>query len=67
MSDPVRSGAGFHVLRVVEREAARVPPFDEIVDAVRAQRRRRADEEALRTALDSLRRRADVRVAERLP
>ena len=67
VSDPVRSGAGFHVLRVVEREAARVPPFDEIVDAVRAQRRRRGDEEALRTALDSLRRRADVRVAERLP
>jgi hypothetical protein len=64
VGDPVRSGAGFHVLRVVEREAPRVPTLDEVADAVSAELRREHDEQALRAALDGLRRDARVRVAD---
>src|SRR5262249_10911197 len=63
VSDPVRSATGFHVLQVVEREAAWVPPRDEIADDVLAEYRRRAGDRALRAYLDGLRSRADVEVA----
>jgi len=66
-SDPVRSSMGFHVLQVVERTAPVVPPFEAIVDRVRAEHRRRADEAALRAALGELRRGARVRTVEALP
>jgi parvulin-like peptidyl-prolyl isomerase len=66
-TDPVRSSMGFHVLQVVERTAPFVPPFDDVVDRVRGERRRRADEATLRAALDELRRAARVRVAEPPP
>lgn len=66
-SDRVRSSMGFHVLRVVERTPSGVPPFDGIRDAVRAEYRRRADDRALRAALDDLRRAARVRTADTLP
>jgi parvulin-like peptidyl-prolyl isomerase len=58
---------GFHVLQVVERTQPAVAPFDAIVDRVRAERRRRADDEALRAALDELRRAARVRTTDALP
>jgi parvulin-like peptidyl-prolyl isomerase len=66
-SDPVRSSAGFHVLEVLDREPARVPPFDEIEPQVRAEAQRRRDEDALRTRLDELRAASNVRIAPRLP
>jgi parvulin-like peptidyl-prolyl isomerase len=66
-TDPVRSSMGFHVLLVIDRTAPAVPPFDEIVDRVRAERRRRADEATLRTALDELRRASRVHTIEPLP
>jgi parvulin-like peptidyl-prolyl isomerase len=66
-TDPVRSSMGFHVLQVTERTASAVPPFEEVVDRVRVERRRRADEATLRAALDQLRRAARVRTVEPLP
>jgi parvulin-like peptidyl-prolyl isomerase len=66
-TDPVRSSMGFHVLQVTERTPPTVPPFDDVVDRVRIERRRRADEATLRTALAALRRAARVRTIESLP
>jgi parvulin-like peptidyl-prolyl cis-trans isomerase-like protein len=66
-SDVVRSSMGFHVLQVRERTDPEVPPYDAIVDRVRAEWRRRADDVALRSALDDLRRGAKVRITEALP
>jgi parvulin-like peptidyl-prolyl isomerase len=66
-TDPLRSSMGFHVLQVVERTPPWVPPFDDIVDSVRAERRRRADDTTLRAALDELRRAAQIRTTDALP
>jgi parvulin-like peptidyl-prolyl isomerase len=63
VSDPVRSGMGFHVLQLVEREPDRLPPLDEIEQEVRADFRRRRGDRALRSYLDELRQQADVRFA----
>jgi hypothetical protein len=52
---------------MVQLEPDRVPPFDEVADTVRVEMRRRADEAALRQALDRLRAAADVRVGETRP
>jgi len=49
---PVRSGYGFHVIRADEVDASRLPPFEEIRDAVR-QRVIAADIERLRQQLRS--------------
>jgi parvulin-like peptidyl-prolyl isomerase len=67
VSHPVRSGAGYHVIALREREPATVPPLAEIEPEVRAEYRRRAGERALRRYLDELRRRADVTIAAGLP
>jgi parvulin-like peptidyl-prolyl isomerase len=67
VSDPVRSGAGFHLLQVIERRDAEAPPLAEIRPQVTAEFRRRAGERALRTYLDGLRKRADVAVAPVVP
>ena len=66
-SDVVRSSMGFHVLQMRERTEPEVPPYETIVDRVRAEWRRRADDATLRAALDDLRRGAKVRVTEALP
>jgi parvulin-like peptidyl-prolyl isomerase len=63
VSEPVRSGMGFHVLELMEREPDRLPPLDEIVEEVRADYRRRRGDRALRSYLDDLRSQADVRLA----
>jgi len=60
----VRSGTGYHVLQVVERQADALPALDEIRPQVIAELRRRAGEQALRTYLDELRASAVVVVAE---
>jgi parvulin-like peptidyl-prolyl isomerase len=67
VSDPVRSNAGYHVLRLVEREPGAVPPLAEIRDEVRSELRRRSGDQALRDYLSSLRERAEVRVTDALP
>ena len=56
VSDPVRSGTGYHVLQVVERQADTAPTLADIRPQVVAElRRRQASEQALRTYLDELR------------
>src|SRR5262245_56154397 len=67
VSEPVRSGTGYHVLQVVERQPDAVPALDEIRPQVVAEFRRRAGERALREYLDELRASATVVVAEPLP
>ena len=66
ISEPVRSGTGYHVFVLREREHERVPPFAEIREQVRAEWVRRAGDRALRDYLDRLRREADVVLAETL-
>ena len=67
VSEPVRSGTGYHVLQLVERQPDTVPPLAEIRPQVVAEWRRRAGEQALRAYLDELRASATVVVAEPLP
>lgn len=67
VSDPVRSGAGLHVLVVVSAEPAETPPFEQVEAQVRAEWRRRQGEEALRRYLDELRERATLRYAPDAP
>jgi parvulin-like peptidyl-prolyl isomerase len=67
VSAPVRSGTGYHVFWLVEREEPRVPPFEEIAEHVRAEWVRRAGDRALRGYLDELREDAEVVTAEELP
>jgi parvulin-like peptidyl-prolyl isomerase len=66
-TEPVRSSQGFHVLQVAERSAPAVPAFEEIVERVRLEQRRRADEARLRAALTALRGTARVRTIDALP
>lgn len=66
-SAPVRSGMGMHVFQLVEREEARVPPFEEVARHVEAEWVRRAGDRALRGYLDDLRTEAQVKTLENLP
>jgi parvulin-like peptidyl-prolyl isomerase len=66
-TEPVRSGTGYHVLSVLERERSATPPLAEIREQVKAEWVRRSGDRALRRYLDELREDADVRVAETLP
>ncbi len=63
-SEPVRSVTGYHIVQLVEGEAATVPPFEHIRQVITGEFRRRAGEQALRTYLDDLRARATI---ERAP
>ncbi|MCK6554531.1 peptidylprolyl isomerase [Candidatus Binatia bacterium] len=67
ITEPTRSGTGFHVLEVIEVEQDSAPPFAEIKSQVANEMRRREAESALRRYLDDLRERADVAVVETLP
>lgn len=55
VSEPVRSGSGYHVLLRVSSEPATRPPFEEIRPLVRAEWTRRAGDRALRDYLAELR------------
>jgi parvulin-like peptidyl-prolyl isomerase len=66
-SAPVRSGMGMHVFQLIEREEARVPPFEEVAPHVEAEWVRRAGDRALRGYLDDLRAEAQVKTVETLP
>lgn len=63
-SDPIRSAAGYHVVEVLEREPATTPALAEIIDQVRAELRRRNQDEALRDYLDELRSAKSVRLRD---
>jgi hypothetical protein len=66
ISEPIRSGGGFHVLQVVEREDDSTPPLEEVRAQVAEEFRRRTDERTLRAYLDDLRARARIFVADEL-
>jgi hypothetical protein len=67
VSEPIRSGAGYTVLDVLERDSTTVPPLADVEPQVRAELRRKAAEDALRAYLDQLRAKSDVRVSGALP
>jgi len=62
VSEPVKGGRTWYVLRMIDREPAYTPPLDEVEEEVRAEMLRRAGDDALRSYLDRLRQRADVRI-----
>jgi parvulin-like peptidyl-prolyl isomerase len=64
VSDPVKSGSGWHVILLVDREVAVTPPLSEVRTEVAAELVRRKGDEALRSYLDDLRERADVRAID---
>lgn len=67
VSDPVRSGTGYHVLQVVERQADTAPALADVRPQVVAELNREVGEQALRAYLDELRADADVTIREPLP
>lgn len=60
VAEPFRASAGYVVLRMLERQPDRVPPFEEVADQVRAEWTRSQGEQALRGFLDDLRASAEV-------
>lgn len=62
VSDPVRSGTGYHILQIIDRQADTTPRLAEIEPQVVAEFQRRAGDRALRAYLDDLRARANVAV-----
>lgn len=67
VAGPLRSGWGYHVVRVAEREEASVPALDDIRDEVRGELLRQAGDRQLRAYLDELRAAGAVVVREVLP
>ncbi|MCP3986737.1 MAG: hypothetical protein GY723_20320 [bacterium] len=67
ISQPVRSGTGYHLFLLLDREPERVPGFEEISELVSKEWVRRAGDRALRSYLDDLRARAEVVLAETEP
>jgi parvulin-like peptidyl-prolyl isomerase len=66
VSDPIRSGTGYHVVQITERLPDETPSLAEIRPQVVAEFQRRADDQALRAYLDDLRARAHVVVDPKL-
>ncbi|MEO2168227.1 MAG: peptidyl-prolyl cis-trans isomerase [bacterium] len=64
VSDPVRGGSAWYVLRLVEATPGQVPPLAQVEKEVRSEMQRRAGDTALRSYLDNLRERGDVRVGD---
>lgn len=64
LSEPLRSGTGFHIVQVLDRRPDAAPPLEQIEDQVLAEYRRQAGEKALRAYLDDLRRRAEIEIID---
>lgn len=67
VSDPIASGAGVYVIRVVGRDKLRHRELEEIEPQVRAEMKRRAGDDAVRATLDRLRVEGNVVAAVELP
>ena len=67
VSAPVRSGWGYHLVRLIAREPAAVPPFEAVRQEVRAEFRRQAGDRRLSRYLDELRAAADIAKVDPLP
>jgi len=63
-SDPIRSSAGYHVVEVLEREPDHAPALAEVASEVRAELRRRNEDDALRAYVNDLRRESAIHVGE---
>ena len=63
-SEPVASGGGVYLVRVIDREPPVVPAFEEVESVVREDLARRRGDEALRRYLDELRARTKVVINE---
>ena len=63
ISDPIRGGSAYYVLRMVDAEPGIHPPLTEVEKEVRTEMQRRAGDIALRSYLDDLRERGDVRIS----
>ena len=61
-SEPIPSGSGFYLARMIDREAALVPKFADIEKLVRQDLKRRRGDEALRRYLDDLRTQTRVEI-----
>jgi len=66
LSAPVRSGSGYHLVRLVSREGGHLSPFDEVRDQVIAEFGRRSNEGELNRFLDERRREVSILVASDL-
>jgi parvulin-like peptidyl-prolyl isomerase len=64
VSQPVRSGTGYHVLVLHERQLGTVPPFETLRETVLAQYRRTAGEEAVAAYVADLRKQARIQTAK---
>ncbi len=63
-SEPIESGGGFYVARVIEREPQIIPAFEQVENLVRQDLKRRRGDQALRDYLDDLRTRTPVAINE---
>lgn len=63
-SEPIESGGGFYLARVIAREAQIVPAFEAVEKLVRQDLKRRRGDKALRDYLDDLRTRTSVAINE---
>jgi parvulin-like peptidyl-prolyl isomerase len=64
LSDPVRGGDGYYVLRLRERAPGEVLPFEEVRTRVRSETLRTRGERTLRAYVEDLRASGDVRVLD---
>ncbi len=67
VSDAIPASGGYRVLVLVDREDDQSPGFEELESQIRSELLRRSGDRALRSYLDELRGRADVRTAELEP
>lgn len=63
VSDPIRGGSAYYVLRMIDAQASTQPPLAEVEKEVRTEMQRRAGDVALRSYLDDLRQRGTVRLS----
>jgi parvulin-like peptidyl-prolyl isomerase len=64
VSDPVRSGTGYHVLVLHERQLGTVPPFESLRDVILTQYRRVAGEQVVAAYIADLRKQARIQTAK---
>lgn len=63
VSDPIRGGSAYYVLRMVDTVPGSRPQLAEVEKEVRTEMQRRAGDTALRSYLDDLRERGSVRIS----
>jgi hypothetical protein len=63
-SEPIESGGGLYLARVIDREPRIVPAFEDVEDLVRQDLKRRRGDQALRDYLDDLRSQISVSINE---